>query len=365
LRRGAFHAKIAAVVCSRHMGSRSRNLASSRPPSAGVKLAALIAALAAAACGSKGGGSATGGNGADASGNNSGGDSGNGSGGDDGPSGSASDATNGGDAPSLIGDSGVGDDSSDMMPGEIHATVRDFRFYDAGDPTTDPDFENPPYDIGPDGGPDPGYQGDWDDRAIVTNMLGSDKKPVFMGNPTTGTLTTRGNGSAMGATAEFDPWYNDVPGTNIKVDYPLPLMSDGGVVSYDSNVQGQLYDPANPSRGRGFFPIDDGTPYATSFGNQGKPHNYSFTVEIHTVFTYKGGEYFHFRGDDDVFVYINNRLVLNVGGIHNPEVADVNVDTLGLTPGQSYPLDFFSAERHVVGSNILFETTLKLRPPTQ
>ena len=84
-----------------------------------------------------------------------------------------------------------------------------------------------------------------------------------------------------------------------------------------------------------------------------------------TLFTYKGGEYFNFRGDDDVFVFIDHQLVINLGGIHDPELAQVNVDTLGLTLGQTYPLDFFSAERHVVGSNILFETTLNLQPPPQ
>jgi fibro-slime domain-containing protein len=36
----------------------------------------------------------------------------------------------------------------------------------------------------------------------------------------------------------------------------------------------------------------------------------------------------------------------------------VKVDSLGLTIGQAYPLDFFSAGRHVTGSNIEFETTL-------
>jgi fibro-slime domain-containing protein len=47
-----------------------------------------------------------------------------------------------------------------------------------------------------------------------------------------------------------------------------------------------------------------------------------------------------------------------------PETAQVQVDSLGLTPGAEYPLDFFSAERHVSGSNILFQTTLALRAPT-
>jgi fibro-slime domain-containing protein len=55
--------------------------------------------------------------------------------------------------------------------------------------------------------------------------------------------------------------------------------------------------------------------------------------------------------------------VIDLGGVHGPETAQVEVDSLGLTIGQSYPLDFFSAERHVTGSNILFQTTLALQAP--
>ena len=273
-----------------------------------------------------------------------------------------------GDVGSLVGDAGAGggDDGSGGPPANIVAVIRDFRFYAAGDSTTDPDFENPPYDIDQNGNASPGYVGPWDDHAVVANQLGSDGTPSYAGDPTSGTLTTHGNGQTGGAATEFQHWYHDVPGTNLRVAYPLPIVQNAdGSFGYDSQKQGALYVPNDPTQGRGFFPIDDGTPYATPFGNQGKPHNYSFTVEIHTVFTYKGGEYFNFRGDDDVYVFIDGKLVINLGGVHGPEPAAVEVDTLGLTKGQQYPLDFFSAERHVVGSNILFQTTLGLRAPAQ
>ena len=157
-----------------------------------------------------------------------------------------------------------------------------------------------------------------------------------------------------------------MPGTNLHVEYPLPVVQNAdGSFEYDSEQQGALYDASDPTQGRGFFPIDDGTPYATTFGDQGKPHNYSFTMQIHSVFTYQGGEYFDFRGDDDVYVFIDGKLVIDLGGVHSPETASVDVDSLGLTRGQQYTLDFFSAERHVVGSNILFQTTLALRAPAQ
>lgn len=229
------------------------------------------------------------------------------------------------------------------MPSVLTAAIRDFKFYDANDPTTDPDFENPPND----------GASSWDDHYIVTSALGADGKPVYA-NATGTTLTTHGK-------ASFDEWYNDVANSNIHVDYPIPLSQQAdGSYGYDSSVSGVPYDIPEQT-GDGFFPIDDGSPYATAFGDQGAPHNYSFTVELHTVFTYRGGEYFSFRGDDDVFVYINGALVIDLG-IHGPETQMVDVDTLGLTAGQAYPLDFFSAERHVTGSNIKFETTLDLAP---
>jgi fibro-slime domain-containing protein len=256
---------------------------------------------------------------------------------------SSSGASNGGSATGSSGASTT-----------VSATIRDFRFYDGGDSSTDPDFENPPFGIGQNGSPSSGYQGPWDDPDIVANTLGSDGKPVYK-NPGATTLTTHGK-------AAFDKWYNDVPGTNYHVAYTLPLtLNPDGSYEYDSEQSGVLYDPADASQGKGFFPIDDGSAYQTPFGNQGRPHNFSFTMEIHSTFTYRGGEYFNFRGDDDVFVFINNQLVINLGGIHGPETKQVNIDTLGLTVGQSYPLDFFSAERHVTGSNILFQTTLALQ----
>jgi fibro-slime domain-containing protein len=246
-------------------------------------------------------------------------------------------------------------DGGGGVPATLTATVRDFRLYDGGDPSTDPDFENPPFDIGQDGGLSPGYTGSWYDTEIVADTLGSDGTPVYK-NPGATTLTTHG-------ASAFQSWFHDAPGTNVHVEYPLPITPKGnGVYGYDSETDGVPYNLPGGT-GDGFFPIDDGSPYATPFGDQGLPHNYSFTMELHTVFTYAGGEYFQFRGDDDVFVFIDKKLVINLGGVHDPEPAQVSVDTLGLTLGGTYPLDFFSAERHVYGSNIEFTTTLALQLP--
>jgi fibro-slime domain-containing protein len=285
--------------------------------------------------------------------------------------GGAGDATTSADSGPEIPDGALGRSDGALLGdggavGAITATIRDFRFFDAGDPTTNPDFENPPYGIDETGDASAGYAGNWDDPGIVTAQLGTDGTPVYAGNPTTGTLTTHGNGQANSAATNFAAWYHDTPGVNINVQWPVPLVTQSdGSVEYDSAIQGAPYGntPQGMITGNGFFPIDDGTPYATAFGDQGWPNNYSFTCEIHTVFVYKGGEYFNFRGDDDVYVFIDAKRVIDLGGVHGPETAQVQVDSLGLTVGQSYPLDFFSAERHITGSNILFQTTLALQPP--
>jgi fibro-slime domain-containing protein len=247
------------------------------------------------------------------------------------------------------GGSGGKSGTSVAETGELNIVVRDFKLYDAADSHTNPDFENVP---ATDGSGNPvaanTYWGPWNDLEIVTDTLGDDYKPVYK-NASGTSLSTHGK-------AAFDQWFNSVDGTNIMQQIPMTLVKNAnGTYSYDSRTAGAPLSP-----GGGFFPIDDGSKYKTDFGNQGKSHNYSFTVEIHTVFTYNGGETFQFSGDDDVFVYINNKRVINLGGIHSRLQADVAIDSLGLKKGETYPLDFFYAERHVVDSNLLITTSLGL-----
>jgi fibro-slime domain-containing protein len=121
---------------------------------------------------------------------------------------------------------------------------------------------------------------------------------------------------------------------------------------------GYLYDNSD------FFPID-----GMGFGNgpNGAAHNYLFTTEAHTLFTYKGGERFTFRGDDDLWIFVNGKLALDVGGQHEALVGVLDFDAqaaaLGITPGMSYPMDIFHAERQTTESNFRIETNIKCFTP--
>jgi fibro-slime domain-containing protein len=211
--------------------------------------------------------------------------------------------------------------------------------------TTNPDFE-------PQLGAKAGTAVNVDDRSIVKRNVNADMKPVYNG-PASGTLTTYGASS-------FASWFVDTPGVNMAIPYTLDFVGPdaNGVYTFDRT--------GSP----GFLPLDDGagcpampqTPCLlgnTVIGPNVYPHNYSMTFELHTNFIYRPGMQFKFSGDDDVWVFIGNALVIDLGGIHHSEEGSVDLDSLGLTAGQQYRLDFFWAERHLVESHFRIDTSLE------
>lgn len=206
---------------------------------------------------------------------------------------------------------GTGSGGNGYCGSTLTGTIRDFQ-------VAHPDFE---YNIG-------------DDLGLVATDLGSDDKPVYAGG--SGTSTTTGQ-------ANFDQWFRDVAGTNQSQLLSLTLSPAGGnVYTYSNNA---------------FFPIDN-----QLFGNESNPHNFHFTFELHTKFIYLGGEVFTFTGDDDLFVFVNRKLAIDLGGVHGAQNGQVDLDArageLGITLGQTYQLDFFFAERHTSESNFRIDTTI-------
>ncbi len=127
----------------------------------------------------------------------------------------------------------------------------------------------------------------------------------------------------------------------------------------------------NKSPEGGLFLLDDfqyldaentvKNPFYDNISANGKRHNYGFTMKIQATFEYVPGQYFEFFGDDDVWVFINNRLVVDIGGQHTQVLGAVDLDTLGLTEGKNYPFHIFYAERHTSQSNFMMRTSIDLK----
>jgi len=224
----------------------------------------------------------------------------------------------GGEAIITIGSGGTGSSMTSgtgMCDPKLVGVIRDFKGY----PNGHPDFEH----FGGEGL-----------KGLVQVDLGADHKPVYA--PNGPTVNTTGK-------AEFDQWFRDVPDVNKTIPYTIQLIDDGnGLGTFDSDA---------------FFPID-----GQGWGDEGFDHNYGFTYELHMVFQYSGKEIFSFSGDDDLWVFVNNKLAIDLGGLHPAQSATLDVDAmaaqLGIVKGKEYSLDLFQAERHSTGSNFKVQSSL-------
>lgn len=130
--------------------------------------------------------------------------------------------------------------------------------------------------------------------------------------------------------------------------------------------------PDQAPEGWSFFKIGTETVLSSSENKfSGSPRwtgerNQHFCTESHLTFTYNEGQTFSVLGDDDIWVYIDNKLAIDLGGTHlaAPGFVDLNkfVGKSGkLVVGESYNLDMFTCDRRTTMSNLTIETNIFMR----
>jgi fibro-slime domain-containing protein len=182
---------------------------------------------------------------------------------------------------------------------------------------------------------------------VVTGMTGSS---LVGGLPTAGASISAGASSAD----NFAKWYVDSPGYNMSKAFSLSLAETApgsGVYSYANGA---------------FFPID-----GDLFGDQGRSHNYHFTLQLEGLLSFmdptSGADYeFSFTGDDDLWVFVDGKRFIDLGGVHGAASGSFTEEDLkaaGLVAGTAYDLDIFFAERHTSASNFNITTSFAIAPP--
>lgn len=259
------------------------------------------------------------------------------------------------DGANASGDGSTFSPATDSTPGTIvlEGTLRDFK-------VDHPDMQNPNKSFGV-------------RQDLVEAELDGG---IGVGKPVLNTNVDYSKGMITGPDS-FDQWFRNVEGVNKAVPYAItlePLSGSPGVFYYAREKQ------ATDSAKRYFFPLDSygsdktwNDKISVSTGT----HNFYFTYELRTLFSYTARDRrddpgqdleFKFVGDDDVWVFINGKLAVDIGGVHGQSAGEINLDdqaaALGLEPDGVYELVLFFAERHTTQSNFRIETTLKLSTET-
>lgn len=171
-------------------------------------------------------------------------------------------------------------------------------------------------------------------------------------------------------------WNSDSNSGSTTTRYPfLPVTDAEGVYAGDTDSY--------------YFAEDGKRSYTTEYGTY-KNRNYNYVLASNGEFVYHEEDnlFFEFEGDDDVYLFLNGQLVLDLGGGHSISACSFNVndyvtwarkvlqnpskyseaeieraEALDLDNGDIANFDFYYMERHGYGANMRIITNMHITDP--
>lgn len=176
---------------------------------------------------------------------------------------------------------------------------------------------------------------------------------------------------------------HDIPiyGMAVNAYDKIILKKDGTSYKFDASNNDVLYDTANRAiyedssvTSKAFYPINNlgyeqpGLLTGTSQNTTENNGNFTLRGEAQFIYNEADNLYFTFKGDDDVYMFINGVLALDLGGAHGSntktvKLNDLDAATYNLVDGQPATFTFFYMERCSDNSTFAIETNLKLAEP--